>query len=104
MSSPDKPSKPKASEYSECLERSLRLRADMLNHFGGSERDEPSGTAQILPSRIADQKSGGEQIARAGCVNNPFDWRRRDFLGPAVRHYHAAFFATRDHAEPNVIA
>ena len=57
----------------ERLQRRLRPRADMLDHFGGRQCAELRGGAVILAAREPDQEAGGEQIARAGRIDQLVD-------------------------------
>ena len=61
----------------ESLQRGLRPRAEMLDHFGGRERAEPRAVAVILPARKPGQEAGREQVARAGRVDELADRRGR---------------------------
>ena len=45
----------------------------MLDDLGGSDCSEPERRLQALPARIADQESGGEQIAGPGRVDHLLD-------------------------------
>src|SRR6267154_2232161 len=81
----------------EVLERCLGPRTEMLDHFGGGERAELGGSPVVLIARKPDQEPRGEQIARAGGIDELVDRRRvHDFVAFA-RHDHAAFFAARHH-------
>ncbi len=59
------------------LQRHLRPRADVLDHFGGGERAQPAGGLMAGAAHQAEQESGGEQVAGAGGVHHPLDRERR---------------------------
>src|SRR4051794_41945439 len=50
------------------LQRHLRPRADVLDHFGGGERAEPAAIFMAGAAYQAEQESRGEQVAGAGGV------------------------------------
>src|SRR5579872_1638754 len=58
-------------------QRTLRARAQMLNHLGGRERAEPSASAVVGAARETGQEAGGEQIARPGRIHHPLDRKGR---------------------------
>src|SRR3954466_4797356 len=51
------------------LQRGLRPRADMLDHFSGGKRSQSPGFLIAQPTDQPEQKSGGEQVARASGVD-----------------------------------
>ena len=58
----------------------------MLDHFGGGDRAQLKARLQPQPARFTGQEAGGEQIARAGGVDQPVDrlGRDRDALATAT--------------------
>ena len=59
------------------LQRHLRPRADVLDHFGGRERAKPAGIFMAGVTHQAEQEAGGEEIAGAGGVDQFLDRRGR---------------------------
>jgi len=70
------------------LQRNLRPRADVLDHFGRRERAQPPGVFMAGIAHQAEQEAGGEQIA-APVVSTIFSigyaGRRRRSTAPMRR-------------------
>ena len=88
----------------EGLQRGLRPRAEMLDHLGGRERAEPRAVAMVLAARKPGHEPGGEQVARAGRIDELVDRRGRHRLVAFARDHDAALFAARHHRELHVVA
>ena len=66
------------------LQRHLRPRADVLDHFGGRERAELAALLVRQIAREAVQEAGREEIAGAGRVDQLLDRRGRRRDAPSV--------------------
>src|SRR3954464_3498222 len=87
----------------EFLQRHLRTRADVLDHFGGCERAELAALLERQVARQAIQEAGSEEVAGAGGVHGFPDRRRPRWDWVRWRPHHATFLAAGDHAKIDVV-
>src|SRR5882757_270147 len=98
------PSKIEAVIPRQILQRGLGPSAEMLDHLGSGERSKPCSRAIVHAARQSDQKTCGEEIARASGVDQPLDRARWNGVGLLAGHNQTSFFAAGDHGKPHVVA